>query len=361
MSMDAQCNPTTLQMFYSDEHAMTLGIREVEVITGNCGSNGSTTDYPFSPMASPGPTAQSAIPPVVGSTIESGDQAGTDTAGRPMFPVMYVTDVTANPGNPFAGDWQYGGVGIEPDAVFGSWKGAVRTVDTTTNPDTITVTPDADPPANNWNLGTGSDPVPTPTPMSGGYGAECRWNLSSFNFIPGHEYRLYFMVHDGDQNNSGGDVGQDCVYFTMPGAAPTATPSPTATATASATATATPATVVASDKTFAAKVVTVTFQNNTASSQVLSGLTMTWPTSPTNGNLNNIKIGGTAIYNPGGGNSTGTLTITSFPSNTLSQRTVAAGSCLTLTFNFAKNVATTASSYTGTATFSTFGPVPYLP
>src|SRR6185437_16682449 len=76
MSMDAQCNPTTLQMFYNDEHAMTLGIREVQVITGNCGSSGSTTDYPFSPMASPGPTAQSAIPPVVGSTNQDGNQAG---------------------------------------------------------------------------------------------------------------------------------------------------------------------------------------------------------------------------------------------------------------------------------------------
>jgi hypothetical protein len=353
MSMDAQCNPTTLQMFYMDEHAMTLGIREVLVISGSC-SSGSTTDYPFSPMASPGPTAQSAIPPMVGSTIQDGDQAGTDTAGRPIYPVMYVTDVTANPGNPFAGDWQYGGVGIQPDAVFGTWKGAVRTVNGTT----VTVTPDADPPVNNWNLGAGSDPVPTPTPTNQGYGAECRWNLSSFHFIPGHEYRLYFMVHDGDQNNTGGDVGQDCVYFTMPGAAPTATPSPTATATASATATATPATVVAGDPTFSKAIVTVTVQNNTATNQLLTRLQMTWP-QVTNGNLMSVKMAGTTIYNTATGN--GFLDTSTFLANTTAKRTIAPGSCTTLSFSFQHNVDTNPNDYTGTATFSPFGPVTYLP
>jgi hypothetical protein len=44
MSVDAQCNPTTLQMFYNDEHAMTLGIRQVQVITGNCGASSSATN-----------------------------------------------------------------------------------------------------------------------------------------------------------------------------------------------------------------------------------------------------------------------------------------------------------------------------
>ncbi len=210
-------------MFYNDEHAMTLGIRQVQVITGNCGASSSTTNYPISPMVTNPDDAQ---PPVVGSTIQDGDQAGADTAGRPIYPVMYITDVTANPGNPLAGDWQYGGIGVPPDAVFGTWKGAVRTVDKTTNPATITVTPDADPTTNNWNLGPGSDPVPTPTPTNQGYGAECRWNLSSLNLIPGHEYRLYFMVHDGDQNQTGGDVGQDCVYFVDAGGCPNGNPKP---------------------------------------------------------------------------------------------------------------------------------------
>ena len=119
--------PQTLQMFYNDEHAMTLGVNQVQV-KSSCGTT--TTSYPISIMIT---NPDSAIPPMVGSTIPSGDQAGTDVADRPMFPAMFVTDVTANPGNPLAGDWQYGGTAIPPDAIFGTWKAAVRTVDKTKN------------------------------------------------------------------------------------------------------------------------------------------------------------------------------------------------------------------------------------
>src|SRR5689334_10983624 len=146
-----------------------------------------------------------------------------------MFPALFITDLSVPPGNtnPLAGDWQYGGTGIPPTAVFGTWKGATKTINQVNN--TVTVTPDADPPANNWNLdGSGPnqpDPVPTPTPTNQGYGAEVRWDISTLNLIPGHHYRLYFMVHDGDQNQSGGDSGQGCAFITMPGNAP---PTPTA-------------------------------------------------------------------------------------------------------------------------------------
>ena len=48
-----------------------------------------------------------------------------------------------------------------------------------------------------------------------GYGAEVRWNVNSLRLngqplISGHTYRLQFIVHDGDQNKTGGDVGQAC-------------------------------------------------------------------------------------------------------------------------------------------------------
>src|SRR5207245_7016441 len=104
------------------------------------------------------------------------------------------------------------------------------------------VTPDADPPANNWNLDGATcvppaDPIPTPTPTNQGYGAECRWNISSLNLTAGHHYRLYFIVHDGDQNHSGGDSGQACVFLTMPGASPPPSPTPTASPTATRPAT----------------------------------------------------------------------------------------------------------------------------
>ena len=49
-----------------------------------------------------------------------------------------------------------------------------------------------------------------------GYGAEVRWDVSSLGLLPGHVYRMQFMVHDGDQNKAGGDVGQGCATVFMP-------------------------------------------------------------------------------------------------------------------------------------------------
>jgi uncharacterized repeat protein (TIGR01451 family) len=196
------CAPTQIRVFYSDEHALSLGVRQVVVKTA---SGTTTTNYPIAATPSSPSSVQS---PAVGSTIGSGDQAGADVSGRPLFPALFITDTTANP-NSTAGDWQNGGTAIPPTAVFGVWKGAVRTVDHTTSPATVTVTPDADPPKNNWNLGAGADPVPAGL-ANEGYGAEVRWDLSQLGLLPGHSYRFYFMVHDGDQNKTGGDAGQAC-------------------------------------------------------------------------------------------------------------------------------------------------------
>jgi hypothetical protein len=86
-----------------------------------------------------------------------------------------------------------------------------------------TLTTDADPAKNTWNLGPGSD-----TPSGGfaglvnqGYGTEVRWNLSALtvNGQPlqsGHTYRVQYIVHDGDQNKTGGDVGQACSLVSIP-------------------------------------------------------------------------------------------------------------------------------------------------
>jgi hypothetical protein len=173
-------------------------------------------NYTVTPLTTnPGSTTS----PQVGCPTCTGDQADVDVSGRPIFPALFVTDITTNSSNT-SGDWQNGGTAIPPDAVFGTWKAAVKTVDKTKTPNVITVTPDADPAKNNYNLGPGSDPVPAGL-VNQGYGAEARWAVSNLTYqgnplVGGHTYRLYFMVHDGDQNKAGGDSGQACVTITMP-------------------------------------------------------------------------------------------------------------------------------------------------
>src|SRR5678815_5224008 len=89
--------------------------------------------------------------PRTGTNELAGDQSGLDASLRPMWPVLYLTDVTADP-NSHAGDWQLGGLPVAPTAIFGAWKGAVRTVDKRTTPNHVTITPDPDPAKNNWKL-----------------------------------------------------------------------------------------------------------------------------------------------------------------------------------------------------------------
>jgi xanthine dehydrogenase iron-sulfur cluster and FAD-binding subunit A len=115
--------------------------------------------------------------------------------------------------------------------------------------------------------------------------------------------------------------------------------------------------VVVTNKTFSGKTVVITFQNNTTMGQELTALSITWPQA-TNGNLQSIKMGGTTIYNTSTGG--GSLTTSSLLGTT-AQRTIAAGASQTLTFTFKNNVDTTASNYTGSATFNPFGPVTMLP
>jgi hypothetical protein len=203
------CVADHISLFYNDEHAMALGIRQVTVKTT---TETNITTYPLSPLlTNPGAVTN----PLVGSTIPSGDQAGVDSSGRPLFPALFITDLTTNP-NSLGGDWQYGGTAIPPTEVYGTWKGAVKTVDQTKSPPTVTLTMDADPATkNNWLLGPGSDPVPNGL-SNEGYGAEARWDVSKLGLVSGHTYRLYFMIHDGDQNKTGGDAGQACATIVVP-------------------------------------------------------------------------------------------------------------------------------------------------
>jgi hypothetical protein len=190
-----------VQLFFNDEHAMTLGVRQV-VVKSSAGTT--TTDYPVTPLATdPGSTTN----PQTGTNMLVGDQSGLDQSLRPMWPSLFVTDISADSSNR-RGDWQQGGRPIGPNAIFGTWKSAVRTVDKTQTPAAVSITPDADPAKNSWTL-AGSDPVPSGL-SNQGYGAEARWNVP---LVPGHSYRLQVIVHDGDQNKAGGDSGEACVLF----------------------------------------------------------------------------------------------------------------------------------------------------
>lgn len=191
----------TVKVFYNDEHALTLGVRQVVLKDGN----GTTMmDYPVSPLtAVPG----SVNNPQTGTNELAGDQNGLDPSLRPMWPVLFITDITAD-AQARAGDWQMGGRPTGPTAVFGSWKAAVRTVDKTVMPNRVTITPDKDPLRNNWDL-AGGDAVPAGL-ANQGFGAEARWSVP---LQAGHNYRLQVIVHDGDQNKAGGDSGEACVIF----------------------------------------------------------------------------------------------------------------------------------------------------
>jgi low affinity Fe/Cu permease len=204
-----------IKLWYNDEHAMILGVRRVIVKTNGTTT---TTDYPVTPTPS---TAACVTSPLVGTTTGYGDQSGNDLAadgGRPLWPALFITDLTVNGPTSRAGDWQQGGVGIPPHKVCGTWKSAVRTVDYSQNPPLITVAPDADPARNNWDIASTDQPAGGFSSLRNeGYGAEVVWNVDDLGLLPGHTYRLQFMVHDGDQNKVGGDAGESCTTVVMPG------------------------------------------------------------------------------------------------------------------------------------------------
>ena len=202
--------PEYIKIWYTDEHALLLGVRQV-IVKSSTGTT--TTNYGVTPTPS-SPTCVDH--PLVGTTFPSGDQSGNDVAvdgGRPIWPAVFITDLTVNGANSRAGDWQQGGTGTAPSRICGTWKAAVRTVDKTRTPNLVTIQPDVDPAPNGTNLGGGDKP-PAGTVFDK-YSAEVEWKLSDLKLIPGHSYRLQFMVHDGDQNKIGGDAGDTCTTVSV--------------------------------------------------------------------------------------------------------------------------------------------------
>jgi hypothetical protein len=206
-------NNNTFEVWYTDEHALTLGVNQVTVIAAN--GTSTTTNYAVAPLnGDPG----SATNPAIGAP------GGVDPSGRPLAPSLYITDITNDPTSR-SGDWQYGGTAYAPGAVFGTWKSATETINNALG-GAVTVSESVDPAQNGTNLGAGAD-KPPPGLANSGYTAEVRWNLNDLAnqgvLLSGHNYRFYVMVHDGDQNKTGGDVGQASYQVNNPIPAPPAT------------------------------------------------------------------------------------------------------------------------------------------
>jgi len=212
-----------LQMFYTDEHALSLGISEVVF------PNGTTQKFEVEPFDFNNDSPRCVLNPKIGnldfksssplSNVDVNKCAGDVDCGRPLPPMLYITDITVNTDQTHD-DWQFHGKEYPPYKLCGSWKSVRKTI----NADgTFTVDPEfakpIDPVVKNinsgvWNLGAGSDPAPKSgyngaAPQA--YGAEIVWDIDLLGLDASHTYKFQFLVHDGDQNKGGGDVGEACI------------------------------------------------------------------------------------------------------------------------------------------------------
>ena len=168
-----------------------------------------------------GGTASSAVTgEVYGEAVPPTFGTGSDAAGRPSAPSIYLTDITSNAAAT-GGDWENGG---QPGttgatALYGSWSPTLGTKPVNKN---------------DWNLGPNADVAPATDAFGGattayneGYGSEVAWNVSGLTaFDPtsstfvglqaGHTYRAQSITHDVDQNKGQGDVGEVCTTFAIP-------------------------------------------------------------------------------------------------------------------------------------------------
>jgi hypothetical protein len=226
VTSDANSNPLTVNTFYSDEHALTIGATGTTWVATYVDPGTTITridDAGTNPAgvgsATPGPTPTS---------LDTGAPA-TDPYGREVAPSLYLTDVSGANSASKAGDWQNQTAPNQPEAqrpnyVGGTWKnnGAANPLGS-----------DGKEAKNGADLGPHSETfVQNISTSQGieGYGAEVRWDVSSLDTDqstagiqaakPGHTYRVQMMFHDGDHN---ADTGEACTTFTVPPAHPAGT------------------------------------------------------------------------------------------------------------------------------------------
>ena len=165
---------TSLEIFYENLNSLLLG-------------SGAVTQMSKTPT-------DSVLNPAIGNA------AALDADKFPVYPSLFLTDITTLPGD-VAGDSQDGGQANKLDAIYGTWKGAGA----------------ADPLQNGLTLGGGADAWPPGNGPNGdhstNFSSEAVWNVhnlkaedSSVNSFPnktflpvqdGHSYRVQVVLHDG--------------------------------------------------------------------------------------------------------------------------------------------------------------------
>jgi hypothetical protein len=184
---DSASGTDSIKLWYTDEWALTLGEE--------------TTADPVSHMQKF--PADTIVNPQVGDQTR-------DRYGFPVFPALFLTDITDDPTNTSGDALNAGSRPISPSTVYGAWKTADG----------------ADPePPNGTNLDTGGGIFPAQR-INGngnggpqGYTAEVEWKISDLLLHdlvqPGHIYRAQFVVHDGDRGREGGDIGLGCTTIQL--------------------------------------------------------------------------------------------------------------------------------------------------
>lgn len=193
-----------IRLWAGDENSIVMGTATV---------NGTT--YPIT---------ESGINPTTVNNPQTGapyEPDGKDSAGRPMFPALFLTDITTPNENSRVGDWQQGGTPIGPHVISGVWIYADKngsSVTSRSRPAVKNVVFDSASGESVWNLAPGGT-APGPGKSYEDktyYGTEIRWNVSDLlaagKVQTGRTYRAQFMLHDGDSDS---DVAQGCVTIQL--------------------------------------------------------------------------------------------------------------------------------------------------
>jgi hypothetical protein len=222
--------PKTVNTFYSDEHALTIGATGTTWVRTYVDPNPASPSITRIDDAGTNPagvdSSGGSAPAITPTSLDTG-AAATDLYGREVAPSLYLTDVTANASSK-AGDWQnQSGANTtaqRPTYVGGTWKnnGAANPLGS-----------DGKEAKNGADLGPHSETFVENIDTSQGiegYGAEVRWDVATLDTdsgtaglqtgAPGHTYRVQMMFHDGDHN---ADTGEACTTFTIPKANPAGT------------------------------------------------------------------------------------------------------------------------------------------